>query len=99
VPASERLLNIKRTRSTKGKHSRKEKQKNHVRKGKKKRSTGPSRVVPHRSTTPARTCLTSLFGWEAVSQADMAALHIIISAGLLVQVALVKEEGNNMRNS
>ena len=39
----------------------------------KKRSTGPSRVVPHRSTTPARTCLTSLFGWEAVSQADMAA--------------------------
>ena len=39
-----------------------------------KRSTGPSRVVPHRSTTPARTCLTSLFGWEAVSQADMAAL-------------------------
>ena len=25
-------------------------------------------------TTPARTCLTSLFGWEAVSQADMAAL-------------------------
>ena len=40
----------------------------------KKRSTGPSRVVPHRSTTPARTCLTSLFGWEAVSQADMAAL-------------------------
>ena len=41
----------------------------------KKRSTGPSRVVPHRSTTPARTCLTSLFGREAVSQADMAALH------------------------
>ena len=41
---------------------------------KEKRSTGPSRVVPHRSTTPARTCLTSLFGWEAVSQADMAAL-------------------------
>ena len=37
----------------------------------KKRSTGPSRVVPHRSTTPARTCLTSLFGWEAVSQADI----------------------------
>ena len=24
----------------------------------KKRSTGPSRVAPHRSTTPARTCLT-----------------------------------------
>jgi hypothetical protein len=40
-----------------------------------KRSTGPSRVVPHRSTTPARTCLTSLFGWEAVSQADVAALQ------------------------
>ena len=36
---------------------------------------GPSRVVPHRSTTPAQTCLTSLFGWEAVSQADMAALR------------------------
>jgi hypothetical protein len=33
-------------------------------------------VVPHRSTTPARTCLTSLFGWEAVSQADMAALRL-----------------------
>ena len=32
----------------------------------------------------------------------MAALHVIISAGQLVQVALVrspKEEGNNMRNS
>ena len=43
----------------------------------KKRSTGPSRVVPHRSTTPARTCLTSLFGWEAVSQADVAALSVI----------------------
>ena len=41
----------------------------------KKRSTGPSRVVPHRSTTPAQTCLTSLFGWEAVSQADVAALN------------------------
>ena len=41
---------------------------------KKKRSTGPSRVVPHRSTTPARTSLTSLFGWEAVSLVDMAAL-------------------------
>ena len=40
----------------------------------KKRSTGPSRVVPHRSTTPARTSLTSLFGWEAVSLVDMAAL-------------------------
>jgi hypothetical protein len=70
-----------------------------VRKGKKKRSTGPSRVVPHRSTTPARTCLTSLFGWEAVSQADMAALYSSSRAGLLRQVALVKEEGNNMRNS
>ena len=43
-------------------------------KQKKKRSTGPSRVVPHRSTTPARTSLTSLFGWEAVSLVDMAAL-------------------------
>jgi hypothetical protein len=42
----------------------------------KKRSTGPSREVPHRSTTPARTCLTSLFGWEAVSQADVAALSM-----------------------
>ena len=39
-----------------------------------KRSTGPSRVVPHRSTTPARTSLTSLFGWGAVSLVDMAAL-------------------------
>ena len=43
----------------------------------KKRSTGPSRVVPHRSTTPARTYLTSLFGWEAVSQADVAALSMM----------------------
>ena len=42
---------------------------------KEKRSTGPSRVVPHRSTTPARTSLTSLFGWEAVSLVDMAALR------------------------
>ena len=39
-----------------------------------KSSTGPSRVVPHRSTTPARSSLTSLFGWEAVSLDDMAAL-------------------------
>ena len=43
----------------------------------KKRSTGPSRVVPHRSTTPARTSLTSLFGWEAVSLVDMAALTAV----------------------
>ena len=43
-----------------------------------KRSTGPSRVVPHRSTTPARTSLTSLFGWEAVSLVDMAALMDMI---------------------
>ena len=49
-----------------------------MKKSNKKRSTGPSRVVPHRSTTPARTCLTSLFGWEAVSQADMAALTTIL---------------------
>ena len=44
-------------------------------KEKQKRSTGPSRVVPHRSTTPARTSLTSLFGWEAVSLIDVAALN------------------------
>ena len=44
---------------------------------KQKRSTGPSRVVPHRSTTPARTSLTSLFGWEAVSLVDMAALTVL----------------------
>ena len=50
------------------------KRKNTFRKAKEKRSTGPSRVVPHRSTTPARTSLTSLFGWEAVSLVDMAAL-------------------------
>ena len=36
--------------------------------------TGPCCVVPHRSTTPARSSLTSLFGWEAVSLDDMAAL-------------------------
>ena len=36
-------------------------------------SIAPSRVVPHRSTTATRPCLTSLFGWEAVSQGDMAA--------------------------
>ena len=35
-----------------------------------KSSTGPSRVVPHRSTTPARYSLTALFGWEAVSLDD-----------------------------
>ena len=46
-------------------------------KQRKKRSTGPSRVVPHRSTTPARTSLTSLFGWEAVSLVDMAALTVL----------------------
>ena len=34
-------------------------------------STGPSHVVPHHSTTPARA-LTSLFGWEAVILACMA---------------------------
>ena len=34
--------------------------------------TRPSRVVPHRSTTRARPCLTSLFGWEA-THGDMAA--------------------------
>ena len=51
------------------------KRKKAFRKTKEKRSTGPSRVVPHRSTTPARTSLTSLFGWEAVSLVDMAALE------------------------
>ena len=30
-------------------------------------------MVPHRSTTPAQTCLTSLFGWEAVAHGDMVA--------------------------
>jgi hypothetical protein len=53
----------------------------------KKRSTGPSRVVPHRSTTPARTCLTSLFGWEAVSQADMAALNNLADEPILLPTA------------
>ena len=62
-------LKARRARGKGGKHSNKKS------KRKEKRSTGPSRVVPHRSTTPARTCLTSLFGWEAVSQADMAALE------------------------
>jgi len=34
--------------------------------------TRPSRVVPHRSTTWARhCCLTSLFGWEAVTHDDI----------------------------
>ena len=36
-------------------------------------SIWPSRVVPHRSTTQTRSCLTALFGWEAVTQDDMAA--------------------------
>ena len=58
-----------------GKASRKETRKEKKKRLQKKRSTGPSRVVPHRSTTPAQTCLTSLFGWEAVSQADVAALN------------------------
>ena len=53
-----------------------------------KRSTGPSRVVPHRSTTPARTCLTSLFGWEAVSQADVAALKKQSECTNMISVAL-----------
>ena len=41
--------------------------------GSKTCSTQPSRVVPHRSTTWARPCLTALFGWEAVTQGEMAA--------------------------
>ena len=43
-------------------------------------STRPSRVVPHRSTTRARSSLTALFGWEAVTLDDMAA-HEISSGG------------------
>ena len=39
-------------------------------------SIWPSRVVPHRSTTQTRSCLTALFGWEAVTQDDMAACDI-----------------------
>ena len=54
----------------------------------KKRSTAPSRPVPHRSTTPARTCLTSLLGWEAVSQADMAALNIVSRQAILYYMKL-----------
>ena len=46
-----------------------------------KRSTGPSRVVPHRSTTPARTCLTSLFGWEAVARLIWARSRQIFFSG------------------
>ena len=57
-----------------------------------KRSTGPSRVVPHRSTTPARTCLTALFGWEAVSQADMAALFTTTECTSLLCVGLKQEK-------
>ena len=57
-----------------------------------KRSTGPSRVVPHRSTTPARTSLTSLFGWEAVSQADMAALMLFVECTKLDSVGLQQEK-------
>ena len=57
-----------------------------------KRSTGPSRVVPHRSTTPARTCLTSLFGWEAVSQADMAALMKQVESTSVLAFGLQQEK-------
>eukprot|EP00964_Phaeocystis_antarctica_P156051 scaffold125543_cov36-Phaeocystis_antarctica.AAC.1 len=32
---------------------------------------------------PGSNCLTSLFGWEAVSQADMAALTIILFSSAL----------------
>ena len=37
------------------------------------RSTRPSLVVPHRGTTRARSCLTSEFRWDPVTQDDMAA--------------------------
>ena len=53
-----------------------------------KSSTGPSRVVPHRSTTPARSSLTSLFGWEAVSLDDMAALKFQKQNKLLISFYL-----------
>ena len=48
-------------------------------------STRPSRVVPHHSTTRARSSLTSLFGWEAVSLVDMAALTIFRNIARFIQ--------------
>ena len=33
-------------------------------------------MVPHRSTTPTRPSLTSLFEWEAVTLDDVAAIHL-----------------------
>ena len=55
----------------------------------KKRSTGPSCVVPHRSTTPARTCLTSLFGWEAMSLGLILLYCLIYCRGRLKEALFV----------
>ena len=58
------------------KESRKERERKKMKREKQKKCiTRPSRVVPHRSTARARPRLTSLFGWEAVSRGDMAALE------------------------
>ena len=43
------------------------------REAKKCADTEPSRAVSDRSTTSARSSLTSLFGWEAVTLEEMAA--------------------------
>ena len=65
--ANERARHVANgTEQTKRAKSQKSKRAN------KTHSTGPSHVVPHHSTTPARASLTSLFGWEAVILACMA---------------------------
>jgi hypothetical protein len=85
VQASERFeQSSKELAARKGESIQEQKKREkHVRKGKRKRSTGPSRVVPHRSTTPARTCLTSLFGLEAVSQPYGRAEDVHLSGAIL----------------
>ena len=65
--ANERARHVANgTEQTKRAKSQKNKRAN------KTHSIGPSHVVPHHSTTPARATLTSLFGWEAVILACMA---------------------------
>ena len=51
-------------------------------------------MVPHRSTASTRPRLTALFGWEAVSRGDMAALARMAGIELLVN-AKIRTKGKN----
>ena len=74
----------------------------HKKKESKTLSTWPSLVVPHRGTTQARSCLTSEFGWDRVTQDDMAEREDVRCRRIfytLVQTPLFADFDNALESS